>query len=156
MIVFLNRKSYDLFRMSKEEYEFYQEAQKNAKKSEESKPADKKDDKKETKETDNRTIDLIDNFLSTLPKDEPKEEKAKRHPTPADATVDYVAYLMECESYADETEEVPQLKGQDLIDSFIEYDTGKIVLSETPVFTPDIKENNDNDQKDGEEGRPHR
>lgn len=112
----------------------------------------KKDDKKETKETDNRTIDLIDNFLSTLPKDEPKEEKAKRHPTPADATVDYVAYLMECESYADETEEVPQLKGQDLIDSFIENDTGKIVLSETPVFTPDIKENNDNDQKDGEEG----
>ena len=59
---------------------------------------------------------------------------------------------MECESYADETEDVPQLKGQDLIDSFIENDTGKIVLSETPVFTPDIKENNDNDQKDGEEG----
>lgn len=112
----------------------------------------KKEEKKETKETDNRTIDLIDNFLSTLPKDEPKEEKVKRHPTPADATVDYVAYLIECESYADETEEVPQLKGQDLIDSFIENDTGKIVLSETPVFTPDIKENNDNDQKDGEEG----
>ena len=112
----------------------------------------KKDDRKEPKETDNRTIDLIDNFLSTLPKDEPREEKVKRHPTPADATVDYVAYLMECESYADETEEVPQLKGQDLIDSFIENDTGKIVLSETPVFTPDIKENNDNDPKDGEEG----
>jgi hypothetical protein len=35
----------------------------------------KKDEKKETKETDNRTIDLIDNFLSTLPKDEQKKKK---------------------------------------------------------------------------------
>ena len=52
MIVFLNRKSYDLFRMSKEEYEFYQEAEKKAKadeakKSEENKSDDKKDNKKD-------------------------------------------------------------------------------------------------------------
>ena len=53
MIVFLNRKSYELFRMSKEEYEFYQEAEKKAKADEakksdaEKKDSDKKgDDKK--------------------------------------------------------------------------------------------------------------
>ena len=62
MIVFLNRKSYDLFRMSKEEYEFYQEAQKNAKKSEESKPADKKDDKKEGAKAEPKSDDKSKNI----------------------------------------------------------------------------------------------
>ena len=42
-----------------------------------------------------RTISLIDNFLDSIPQEEQKEEKKKRRPTPADAAVDYVAYLLE-------------------------------------------------------------
>lgn len=51
-------------------------------------------------ERDSRTLSLIDNFLESLPKEEeePQEKKTKRKPTPADAAVDYVAYLLESES----------------------------------------------------------
>ena len=45
-----------------------------------------------------------------------------------------------------------ELKGQNLIDSFINNDGGKIVLKETPQFVPEI-DNNDNDSgKDNDEG----
>ena len=46
-----------------------------------------------------RTLTLIDNFLESIPKEEdsPEEKKQKRKPTPADAAVDYVAYLLETE-----------------------------------------------------------
>ena len=44
----------------------------------------------------NRTISLIDSFLDSIPKDEqPEDKKQKRKPTPADAAVDYVSYLLE-------------------------------------------------------------
>ena len=54
--------------------------------------------------TADRTSDLIDNFLESIPADKEDEEKKKekRKPTPADAAVDYVAYLLETEG---ETEE---------------------------------------------------
>ena len=105
---------------------------------------------------DNRTISLIDNFLESIPKEEEEEkkEKKKRKPTPADAAVDYVAYLLESED-GDGSESDPEplkLKGQNLIDSFINNDGGKIVLKETPQFVPEI-DNNDNDSgKDNDEG----
>jgi len=105
---------------------------------------------------DNRTISLIDNFLESIPKEEEEEkkEKKKRRPTPADAAVDYVAYLLESED-GDDSESDPEplkLKGQNLIDSFINNDGGKIVLKETPQFVPEI-DNNDNDSgKDNDEG----
>ncbi len=95
----------------------------------------------------NRTISLIDNFLESIPKnDEEEEEKdekpRKRKPTPADATIDYVAYLMESEKEDQEQlfDESPQLIGQDLIDSFIENDKGKIVLSDNPTLKPELSE----------------
>lgn len=49
--------------------------------------------------TADRTSDLIDNFLESIPADKEDEEKKKekRKPTPADAAVDYVAYLLETE-----------------------------------------------------------
>ena len=82
---------------------------------------------------------LIENFLDTIPKDEETAaEQPKRKPTPADAAADYVAYLLE--SSSDEltsVQEVPQLKGQQLIDSFIEQESGRIVLNETPEYTPE-------------------
>lgn len=54
-----------------------------------------------TKDED-RTSSLIDTFLDSIPEDtaEP-EEKKQRKPTPTDATVDYVSYLMELEEDAD-------------------------------------------------------
>ena len=111
------------------------------------------DEKSLTKETGNRTISLIDNFLESIPQEEQKEEKKKRRPTPADAAVDYVAYLLEADSEEEQTDEdkTPQLKGQNLIDNFIENDKGKIVLSDTPQFVPQIEDTDEKEGKGGDE-----
>ena len=100
---------------------------------------------------DSRTLSLIDDFLDSLPKeDEEQEKKEKRKPTPADAAVDYVAYLLESESDEDRKQaaNVPQLIGQSLIDSFINSDKGKITLNENPTLRPDTSET----KKEGEQG----
>ncbi|NPD91186.1 tetratricopeptide repeat protein [Xylanibacter muris] len=108
--------------------------------------------KNPTAGNDNRTISLIDSFLDTIPHNN-GEEKKKRKPTPADAAVDYVAYLMESESNQEEEEEkTPQLKGHSLIDSFIENDKGKIILNETPEYIPQISDQGNKDEKDNDEG----
>ena len=104
---------------------------------------------------DSRTISLIDNFLQSIPKDEePSAEKKKRKPTPADAAVDYVAYLLETEvgdeSRADD--EIPEMKGQELIDSFINSDKGRIQLSEEPEYTPPVVDDSDEGQIAAGEG----
>jgi hypothetical protein len=88
-------------------------------------------------ERENRTISLIDNFLESIPKEEAPKEK-KRKPTPADAAVDYVAYLLDTEG-EDAPEEVPEMRGQNLIDSFINSDKRKFVLSEEPIYTPEME-----------------
>ena len=75
-----------------------------------------------------RTIDLIDNFLDSIPQDEASDEKPKRKPTPADAAVDYVAYLLAIEDDNDDDKPTPQMKGQDLIDTFLEQEKGRIML----------------------------
>ena len=74
-----------------------------------------------------RTMSLIDSFLESLPDEEPRKEKRK--PTPADATVDYVAYLMQLDE-ADDTPdpEVPEMNGQALIDDFLTQKKGEIKL----------------------------
>ena len=90
----------------------------------------------------NRTISLIDNFLDSIPKEEVPAEK-KRKPTPADAAVDYVAYLMEVEpeDMQEMPGEIPQMPGQELIDSFINIDKGKFTLSDVPL--PESEEPNE-------------
>ena len=105
-------------------------------------------------ERDNRTLSLIDDFLESLPKEEEPEKKNKRKPTPADAAVDYVAYLMESETDEDREKaaNVPQLIGQNLIDSFINNDKGKIVLNENPTLKPDLDNDTSDSQKAGEQG----
>ena len=82
-----------------------------------------------------RTVALIDNFLDSIPKDEEEENtgKPKRRPTPADAAVDYVAYLLETTDNGLQTAEAPHMKGQDLIDTFLEQEQGRILLSELPA-----------------------
>ena len=99
-----------------------------------------------------RTISLIDNFLGSIPQEGDSEEKKRRKPTPADAAVDYVAYLLETESElgAADDDDVPQLRGQQLIDTFIEQDRGKFVLSETPEYVPQLDAGED--EKDSDEG----
>ena len=94
-----------------------------------------------------RTISLIDGFLDSIPKEEEAEAEprhTRRKPTPADATVDYVAYLLECDGEEEEPQQheapAPQLKGHSLIDSFIEQEGGKIVLDESPEYAPELSD----------------
>ena len=87
-----------------------------------------------TSSPSSRTSALIDNFLDSLPKED-SQQKSKRKPTPADAAVDYVAYLLETEG-DEAVKSVPEMKGQALIDSFINSDKGRIVLNEGPLLTP--------------------
>ncbi len=104
---------------------------------------------------ENRTITLIDSFLDSIPKDEGKTEpgKPRRKPTPADAAVDYVAYLLESETEEDTAAaDAPQLIGQSLIDTFINNDKGKIVLNETPEYTPEVENEPKEEGKEPEEG----
>ena len=83
---------------------------------------------------ESRTITLIDSFLDSIPKDD-HPQKTRRKPTPADAAVDYVAYLLETE--VDKAEETvasaPEMKGQALIDTFINHDKGKFTLRDVPL-----------------------
>ena len=105
---------------------------------------------------ESRTLSLIDNFLESLPKDEEAtpQKKPKRQPTPADAAVDYVAYLLESEGDDDfeAAAESPQLIGQSLIDSFIEHDKGKIVLNENPLLKPELETPEPEAGKDAKNG----
>ena len=116
----------------------------------------KKVEESPAEERQDRTISLIENFLESIPQEgaeaDVKEAKPKRKPTPADAAVDYVAYLLESENEADHLGEVPQLIGHDLIDSFINNDKGKIVLSDTPEYTPEVEDTTENDKESPEEG----
>ena len=119
-------------------------------------PQRKADAKRSKDEQQNRTISLIDSFLDSIPKDEEKEGKGKapkRKPTPADAAVDYVAYLLESESEEErkQADEMPKLIGHTLIDSFIENDKGKIVLNENPTLRPDVENEDDETEKMPEE-----
>ena len=109
----------------------------------------------EDEKNESRTISLIDQFLDTVPdKEDNIETKAKRKPTPADAAVDYVSYLLETENDEDERKSVdkhPHLKGQDLIDNFINNEGGKIELAEAPDCPPTFDEDK-TEEKEGDEG----
>ncbi|MCR5579653.1 MAG: tetratricopeptide repeat protein [Prevotella sp.] len=107
-----------------------------------------------SQEGGNRTLTLIDNFLESIPKEEESSEskKEKRKPTPADAAVDYVAYLLETEGDNREESDIPEMKGQNLIDSFINTDKGRIILSEEPLLTPPVVETVENSENVTDDG----
>ena len=90
-----------------------------------------------------RTISLIDDFLDSIPKDEAPAEK-KRKPTPADAAVDYVAYLLESEGADEQAEEVPAMRGQQLIDTFINSDKRKFSLADVPILESEAEKETEN------------
>ena len=96
-----------------------------------------------------RTIDLIDTFLDSIPQDEETDGKLRRKPTPADAAVDYVAYLLATEDDNADAKPTPQMKGQNLIDTFLEQEKGRIMLSELPEEPSD--DNNDHEEEGEEE-----
>ena len=100
-----------------------------------------------------RTLSLIDSFLDTIPQEESKPRK--RRPTPADAAIDYVAYLLDTEGDNDaqqEPEPVPEMRGQDLIDTFINADKGRFSLSDVPLPADDTpKEPEEPEEEVGEE-----
>ena len=98
----------------------------------------------ETATDEDRTTSLIDTFLEQIPEDEDttKETEGRRKPTPADATVDYVAYLLESESKQNE-DITPQLRGQELIDDFIYNEGGKITLQDETEYEPEENEHNE-------------
>ena len=105
----------------------------------------------------NRTLSIINEYLESTPKDSQNEDDdTGRKPTPADAAVDYVAYLLKTESQEDKEAEVdrPQMKGQDLIDSFINDNGGKIQLQDKPTYKPETEDEEDkqNEQNDYDEG----
>ena len=111
------------------------------------KPVEKKDDNAD------RTSDLIDNFLESIPADEEEEKKKKekRKPTPADAAVDYVAYLLETEG--EEEEEKPS-RTISLIDDFMEDGGFKLQKIDSaadyqPEFKPQIEEEKDDQTENG-------
>ena len=84
-----------------------------------------------------RTESLIDSFLDTIPQ--------QHHNTPriVDATVDYMAYLMQMESSAGNSN-TPRMAGQDYIDDFLIKNEGRFDLEdlpeeETPHNIPETK-----------------
>ena len=96
----------------------------------------------ETAPDGDRTIALIDTFLGSIPSEKPKTKKKKQHPTPADATVDYVAYLLESEDEEEQTgNELPKMQGQSLIDNFIEKEKGRFALGDMRDNIADEEDN---------------
>lgn len=97
-----------------------------------------------------RTVALIDSFLDSIPQDDEETGKKKRPPTPADAAIDYVSYLLESEAFESTADgmEAPQMKGQSLIDNFLEQERGRIHLDLTETY-----ESSDNDDA---ESKPER
>lgn len=110
-----------------------------------------------SEQSNNRTLSIINEYLESTPKDSQNgDDDTGRKPTPADAAVDYVAYLLKTESQEDKEAEAdrPQMKGQDLIDSFINDNGGKIQLQDKPTYKPETEDEEDkqNEQNDYDEG----
>lgn len=83
----------------------------------------------ETEDDQNRTISLIDNFLSNeiIELDE-SSEPHRTIPSVTDLTNDYASFLIQQDDAAEKefsSKERPQLKGSNLIDDFIEKNKGK-------------------------------
>ena len=74
-----------------------------------------------------RTLSLIDAFLSSLP-----EEREKEIPLPVSPVMDYSNYLMQDVS-REEMVDTPKLKGQDWIDSFLEKSSTEPLISHASV-----------------------
>ena len=88
-----------------------------------------------------RTLSLIDAFLSSL-SEEPSSSCFVS--LPVEAATDYTAYLMKDSSVGEETagKEEPRMKGQDLIDSFLENSEEQPLISSV-VEEEEIEDKNE-------------
>ena len=107
-----------------------------------------------TQNSPNRTLSLINDFLDSIPQEgeTDEEKKSRRKPTPADAAVDYVAYLLETEGETLGDDAIPKMKGQSLIDDFINIDKGRFTLNEdlpSQPFSEEVTENDENTPNEG-------
>ncbi len=107
-----------------------------------------------TQNSPNRTLSLINDFLDSIPQEgeTDEEKKSRRKPTPADAAVDYVAYLLETDGETLGDDAIPKMKGQSLIDDFINIDKGRFTLNEdlpSQPFTEEVTENDENTPNEG-------
>ncbi len=93
---------------------------------------------KEIPENGDRTQSLIDRFLHNGISTD--ETQTRRKPTPADATTDYMAYLLQMEDAAsednDNNADERNSRDLDLIDEFIEHKPERIALQASPQYTP--------------------
>ena len=80
---------------------------------------------KHTNENTHRTESLIDSFLDTVP------QQHQSTPRIVDATMDYIAYLMQIENDT-KTSNTPRMAGQDYIDDFLIKNEGRFELEEIP------------------------
>ena len=98
-----------------------------------------------------RTLSLIDQFLNSVPEQEHSRKEKGRQPTAADATVDYAAYLLEqdASNEGEATETTPEMRGQSLIDEFIEKDEQRIHLQEEPEYVPQLSEEGGKSTEEG-------
>lgn len=109
----------------------------------------KKEKLPEKKPSEDRTVDLISNFLDSVPQEE-IPQKAQRKPTPADATIDYVAYLLETES-ENPKEKTSSNATSTIIDNFLENGGGKITLADNSEQGPHVDVQLENDKDELEE-----
>ena len=90
-----------------------------------------------------RTVSLINKFLTNAE----DERHEKKEITPVDATKDYVAYLLQMDDAEESNEqEGVQLKGQSLIDDFIDRKPERLILPEKTEYVPEIEENAENSE----------
>lgn len=74
------------------------------------------------------TGSLIDSFLDSLPKERKTTKKVK-----ADASIDYMEYLLQTEQEVSPETETQPMNGNQLIDDFLnQQDEGRIVLQDLP------------------------
>ncbi len=116
-----------------------------------------------------RTDTLINQFLESIPTESVEEHHPKRRPTPADATIDYVAYLLDVEEEAEEKGERELETGDErlepdtpnaqtpsrtdaLIDQFILNEGGSFELKEEPEFIPELNDNTETEPNEEDEG----
>jgi hypothetical protein len=80
----------------------------------------------ETEYDSNRTMSLINGFLADRIETDDNDAEEKYVPSVADLTTDYASFLMQQDQQDDKkTKDSPKLKGEELIDSFIEETKGK-------------------------------
>ncbi len=98
-----------------------------------------------------RTMSLIDDFLGTSPSSVSQSPTGspRRKPTATDATIDYMAFLMGEDDSGEGSDKAPEMKGQSLIDKFINEESGKMHLHENPEYAPPTDEQS---HKSGDEG----